>query len=109
MQKNILIGRTTREIDFKILGDGTCVSNFDLAVNRKFGNSVDYIPCVAWNDNAKEMNDNLGKGSEILVQGEIRSRPKRRGDYKGKDIQFEIEEYKILDAKAVQSKKEEVV
>ena len=56
LNKILLIGNLTREVDLKYIPSGTAVANFGLAINRTYTDSngekqedVCYIDIVAWN------------------------------------------------------------
>jgi len=61
-------GRTTREIDFKITGDGKRRAVFTIAVD-KFGRDkeADFVQIIAFDDLAARLADHVGKGSLITV------------------------------------------
>lgn len=101
-QKVVALGRTTSNMKFKFLPNGTAVANFDLAVNRQGENAkTDYIPCVVWGEVAKNFNDHVGKGSLILVEGQLRSSLIEVSDgKKEKIIRLEVSESKWLDLKS---------
>ena len=79
MNKAIIIGRLTRDIDLKITNSGKSVCSFSLAVDRGFkdadGNKqTDFIDCVAWGATAENLATYQGKGSQIAVDGRIQVR-----------------------------------
>ena len=86
MNKVILIGRTTKEIDLRRTTNGNAVVSFTLAVDNPFQkneegkNTVDFINCVAWNKTAEIMDRYVSKGQKIAVEGRIQTR-----NYKDKD------------------------
>lgn len=93
-QKSIMIGRTTNDMQFKFLPNGTPVANFNLAINREHDNGkADFIPCVVWGDEAKMFNENVGKGSLIFIEGVLKSR-----NFK---LQLEVTNYSWLDLKPI--------
>ncbi|MBE7054413.1 MAG: single-stranded DNA-binding protein [Ruminococcaceae bacterium] len=70
MNKVILIGRTTKDIELK--GDETKVANFTLAVIRNVNKEVtDFIPCVAFNHKAEILEKYVKKGNKVAIQGNI--------------------------------------
>lgn len=103
-QKITATGYTNSDLRLTFLGDGKPVANFVLRVNRNKGKSkkADFIPCVVWEDEAKELTSVIGKGSLIYVEGEWRSST-RDNDRGGKDYfhQLEIDSYEILKAEPV--------
>ena len=86
MNKVILIGRTTKEIDLRRTTNGNAVVSFTLAVDNPFQkneegkNTVDFINCVAWNKTAEIMDQYVSKGQKIAVEGRIQTR-----NYEDKD------------------------
>lgn len=76
--KVILVGNITNQPELKQTAGGTEVCNFSIAVNRRFAKqgeqSVDYINIVAFKHNANFVATYMGKGSQILVSGQIQTR-----------------------------------
>lgn len=79
MNKVILIGRLTKDLEIRKTPNGASVLNFTIAINR-IGKAqpgqpeADFINCVAWNQTADLMGQYLGKGSLIGVEGRIQTR-----------------------------------
>lgn len=78
MNKVILIGRLTKDIDLRKTQNGTSVCQYTLAVNRQIKKEgqpdADFIQCVAWNKTAELMEQYLHKGSLIGIEGRIQTR-----------------------------------
>ena len=78
MNKSLLTGRITKEVELRKTPNGTSIVNFTLACNRKFKQQgqpdADFIQCVAWGKIADLMNDSLHKGSLIGIEGRIQTR-----------------------------------
>ena len=80
MNKVILIGRITKDIELKKTQSGNSVTSFTVAVNRNYQSqdpnqpSADFINCVAWNRTAEVMSQFVGKGSQIAIDGRIQTR-----------------------------------
>ena len=76
--KCIIQGNITSQPELKQTATGTEVCNFSLAVNRKFAKqgeqSVDYINIVAFKHNATYICRYCGKGSAVLVCGQLQTR-----------------------------------
>lgn len=76
MNKVILMGRLTRDPDFR---DTFC--RYTLAVDRfNKDKGADFIPCVAFGKSAEFARDNFHKGIKIAVVGRIQT-----GKYEGKN------------------------
>lgn len=75
----VLTGRTTRDLELRITNSGTNVCSFTLAVDRNFKNKngereADFISCIAWKKTAEVMSQYVKKGSVIGVDGRIQTR-----------------------------------
>lgn len=74
-----LVGRPTKELELKIIGEGTPVCNFTLAVNRPYKNKdgeneADFIQCQAWKRQAEFLGTYVKKGHLIAITGAINTR-----------------------------------
>jgi single-strand DNA-binding protein len=76
MNKCVLIGRLTKDIDLRYTQSGTAVAKFTLAVDRRFSKEkeTDFIPCVVWQKQAENCANYIGKGSLVAVEGRIQVR-----------------------------------
>ncbi len=80
MNSVILIGRTTREPELKILANsGTAVANFNIAVDRKFqvkgkDKMTDFFNIVIFGKTAEYAANYLKKGKLCAVKGSIQNR-----------------------------------
>ena len=74
-----LVGRITKDPDSKVIGQGTAVCNFTLAVNRNFKNAdgeveADFIQCQAWKGQAEFIGSYIKKGNLVSLTGSIATR-----------------------------------
>jgi single-strand DNA-binding protein len=73
-----LIGRLTRDAEYKVLPSGQAVCNFSIAVNRRRKNGdswedeANYFDIVLWGKQADSLNRYLVKGKQIGIDGELR-------------------------------------
>ncbi|URN85841.1 single-stranded DNA-binding protein [Acetobacterium wieringae] len=79
MNKAILVGRLTRDLDVKNTTIGKAVATFTLAVDRRFKNKdgqkeSDFVPIVVWGKQAETAGQYLSKGSQIGVSGRLQVR-----------------------------------
>ena len=76
MNKCVLIGRLTKDLDLRYTQSGTAVAQFTLAVDRQFSKEkeTDFIPVVAWGKTAENCANYIGKGSLVAVGGRIQVR-----------------------------------
>src|SRR5690554_6902602 len=75
----VLVGRITRDVDMRMTSSNIPVVSFSLAVNRKYTNELgerpaDFINCVAWRHSAQFMKDYVRKGNLLAVEGQIQTR-----------------------------------
>jgi single-strand DNA-binding protein len=79
LNRVVLVGRLTRDVEMKYLPNGTPVANFTLAVDRPFSNKdgekeADFIPIVVWRKQAENCANYIGKGSLVAVDGRMQVR-----------------------------------
>lgn len=79
LNRVVLVGRLTKDPEFRTTPSGVEVSTFTLAVNRTFTNAqgereADFINVVVFRKQAKNVNDYLSKGSLAGVDGRVQSR-----------------------------------
>ena len=79
MNKAILIGRITKDVELKHTTNGIPNVVFTIAVNRPYkdtqGNTpADFISCVAWRQTAEFMARYVRKGYLLAVEGQIQVR-----------------------------------
>ena len=77
--KVILIGNMTADPELKQTQGGLSVSSFSIAVNRRFKNEngqqeCDFIPIVAWRQQAEFVCKYFKKGQPILICGQLQIR-----------------------------------
>lgn len=74
----VLVGRLTREIELRKTPNGASVVSFTVACNRRSKQEgqpdADFINCVAWNRVADLMAQYLQKGALIGIEGRIQTR-----------------------------------
>jgi single-strand DNA-binding protein len=74
----MLIGRLTRDADYKVLPSGQAVCNFSIAVNRRkkvgdnWEDEANYFDIVLWGKQADSLNRYLVKGKQVGIDGELR-------------------------------------
>lgn len=85
MNKVILIGNLTKYPEVRATNNGTYVTTFSIAVNRKYkaqdGSQItDFFDIVAWRQLAELCGKYLEKGRKIGIVGELQTR-----SYESKD------------------------
>lgn len=78
LNKVILGGRISQDLELKQTPSGVYALTFSIAVNRKTGKEqeqqADFITCVAWRNTAEFISRYFNKGSSICVVAEIQTR-----------------------------------
>ena len=79
MNKAILIGRVTKNIETKTTTSGKPVASFTLAVNRDYKNAdgkydADFINCVSFGQQAETISKYVCKGDKFGVIGKLNTR-----------------------------------
>ena len=74
----VLVGRLTKDPEFRTTPNGVNVATFTLAVNRTFTNAngereADFINVVVFRNQAENVNNYLSKGQLAGVDGRIQS------------------------------------
>lgn len=78
LNKVVIMGRITHELEVKNTPSGVAVMSFNVAVDRSRRKDeeqqTDFITCVAWREKAMFIQKHFGKGRLIIISGELRSR-----------------------------------
>lgn len=70
----VIMGRLTTQPELKTTQSGVSVTSFTVAVNRQYSKGeqqTDFIPCVAWRNNADFITKYFGKGQMIAIRGRL--------------------------------------
>jgi single-strand DNA-binding protein len=108
MNKVILIGRITKEIELKATTSGTEVADFTIAVNRTYKNAegnyeADFINCVSYKGLAKTISTYVKKGDRLAVEGRLQTRTYQNKE--GKNIK--VSEVIVENIDFIETKKKE--
>ena len=79
LNRVILMGRITQDLDLKQTPSSVSVLTFNIAVERSFTKQgeekqADFITCVAWRQQAEFISKYFGKGRMIAIEGNLRTR-----------------------------------
>ena len=80
---NILEGNLGADPEIRYTNEGTPVANFQIAINERWNDAetgekherTEWVRIVAWRKHAKNAAEYLKKGSHVLIQGSLRTRP----------------------------------
>ncbi|WP_124099930.1 single-stranded DNA-binding protein [Ruminococcus sp. Marseille-P6503] len=75
----ILMGRITNELELRKTSNGFSVLTFTVAVQRNYAkqnedHQTDFINCVAWRQQADFIGKYFAKGRMIAIEGQLRTR-----------------------------------
>ena len=75
----IIMGRITRDLELRQTPSGVSTLSFTVAVDRNFQKQgeerqADFISCVAWRQQAEFISRYFGKGRMIALEGTLRTR-----------------------------------
>ena len=113
MNKVVLIGRLTRDLEMNTTPNGVANTKFSLAVQRNFTNQngereADFINCVAWRKQAENIAKYCSKGNQIAVEGKIQVRSYDAQDGTKKYVtEVIVDNVTFLGSKSVSSNSEE--
>ena len=79
MNKVIIIGRNTKDIELKQTTSGASVAEFSIAVKRAFKNAngeneSDFFNCVVFSKLAETISKYVKKGDQIGIEGRLQTR-----------------------------------
>lgn len=79
LNRVILMGRITQDLELRTTSGGQSVLTFTMAVERNFvrqgeERQADFITCVAWRQQAEFINRYFSKGRMIAIEGNLRTR-----------------------------------
>ena len=75
MNKVILIGNTTKDLELTTMPSGTSMTRISLAVKRPFGDDeTDFFDITVWGNSAENCAKYLHKGDKVAVVGRIQNR-----------------------------------
>ncbi|MDI6800392.1 MAG: single-stranded DNA-binding protein [Actinomycetota bacterium] len=81
LNRVILIGNLTRDPEMRFIPAGTNVTNFGIAVNRRWTNkarekvdTADFFNVVCWGKLAELVSQNITKGTPVAVDGRLQYR-----------------------------------
>lgn len=102
MNKVVLIGRLTKDIELRQTTGGISTAAFTLAVDRNFKNKngdteADFIQIVTWKKLAEHCAKYLGKGRLIAVSGRVQTRIYDSGNGRRHMTEVVADEVQFLD------------
>ncbi|MGT2911432.1 single-stranded DNA-binding protein [Streptococcus cameli] len=111
MNKTLLIGRLVATPEVTQTATGKAVSRVTVAVNRKFKNSngereADFISVVLWGKLAESLASYAGKGSQISIEGELRTRSYEKDGHTHYVTEVLAQSFELLETRAQRAMRE---
>ena len=105
MNKIVLIGNLTKDVELNTTPSGVSVCRFDLAVSRPFNQDgervTDFFECSAWRGQAEAIASYCKKGHKICVIGRVQTRTyEDNNGSKRKVYDIAVQEVEFLTPKA---------
>lgn len=102
MNKAIVSGRITNELELRYTSNQKEILNINLAVKRDFKNAqgeydTDFIKVSVFGASAKYLHEHCGKGKRIQVEGRIQVQQYEKNDEKRYDTSIIAEKVEIID------------
>lgn len=104
MNKVVLIGRLTKDVELRYTENNMSVAKFTLAVKKSFKNvdgeyESDFFNIVVWNMSAENCSKYLHKGSKVAVDGRIQTRSYEKDGQKRYVTEIVANKVEFLDSK----------
>lgn len=107
INKMILIGRLTRDIELKQTKGGMSIARLSLASNRSIYNKdtkeskeeVGFFECCAFGKQAETMAKYLQKGRRVCIEGSLRWSSWENDGKKHSKVEIAVDQFQFLDAK----------
>ena len=112
LNKILLIGNLGKDPELTVTADGTPVTKFSLAVNRKLGSGekeTEWFTIIAWRQLAELCERYLHKGSKVYIEGRLQQRKYTDKDGKQRtSVEVIASDVKFLDSKKPVSDAEDI-
>jgi single-strand DNA-binding protein len=108
LNKIVIQGRLTKDVELRRTQSGKAVASFTLAVNKDYKNEqggydADFIECVAFEQKAETISKYVHKGDRFGVIGNLTTRSYENKE--GKKVK--VTEVKVTEFEFLESKKQE--
>lgn len=111
MNKAILLGNLTKDVELIETANKKVVAKFTIATQKNFTNNdgereADFINCQAWNESGKTIAKYFHKGDKILVTGRIENRTYEKDGEKKYTTVVTVESFEFVQTKKHEEKKQ---
>ena len=101
MNKVILLGRLTRDVDLKMSKDDKAYARTGIAVDRRFAkeDAADFLNVVAFGKTAEFLSKYFGKGDRLLIEGRLQTGSYEKDGVKHYTVDVVAENIEFADGK----------
>lgn len=101
MNKVIISGRTTADIELKTTPSGTSVASFTVAVDFGYGEKkqTSFLDVVAWQKQAENAARYVHKGDRVIIDGRLQTRVYESNGQKRKVTEIVANEIEFIETK----------
>jgi single-strand DNA-binding protein len=101
MNKVIISGRTTADIELKTTPSGTSVASFTVAVDYGYGEKkqTSFLDVVAWQKQAENAARYVHKGDRVIIDGRLQTRVYESNGQKRKVTEIVANEIEFIETK----------
>jgi single-strand DNA-binding protein len=111
LNRVMLMGNITRDVELKTTSGGTMVGRLSLAVNRKWAGSdgekkeeVVFVDCEAWGKTAETMAKFLAKGRGVYLEGRLKlDQWEDKDGGKRSKLSVVVDSFQFIDAKPAEA------
>lgn len=111
INRTVLIGRLTKDVELRYTQSGVAVGSFTIAVERPFKNAngekeTDFITGVIWRKQAENFANFTGKGALVAVEGRLQTRSyDNNAGQKVYVTELSVDNFSLLESKAEADKR----
>ena len=101
MNKVIISGRATADIELKTTPSGTAVASFTVAVDTGYGDKkqTSFLDVVAWQKQAENASKYVHKGDRVIIEGRLQTRTYESNGQKRKVTEIVANEIEFIETK----------
>lgn len=101
MNQVTVTGNWSRDIEFKALDSGKCVSKSAIAVNEGYGDKkqTHFFEVEMWGKTAENVANHSGKGRKVLLPGRLKQETWEKDGQKRSAVKIVAENVEFLDYK----------
>lgn len=106
LNKVMLMGNLTRDVELKYTQSNQAVANLGLAVNRRWKTpegedreEVTFVDCEAWGRTAETLQKYLSKGRPVFIEGRLKLDQWEKEGQKHSKMKVVVEGFQFIDSK----------